>query len=333
MTTTTSPTARGDLDEEMRLDDKAATDEANFRALVQRLSDQSVTKHYDAYADIAWDDPASVIDPEDPRFIFDDTHPLGATSWYREQEPARQARIGLLDVTTSMKRGLEFENILKRGLLDYAFHRLGNGDSRFRYVYHEVAEETHHGMMFQEFVNRSGMDPARMPWRIRLTTGQIVQLGHRFPPLFFLFVLGGEDPIDQVQRSILRSKRDLHPLLETIMRHHVTEEARHISFARHHLKVEVPKLGRPARALLGVWTPILLAVMATMMLASAPELHTRLGVPRAVLRESRTSAVARRRKLDSVVKLRRLARELGLVTPVTAVLWKAFGLWEDDTRR
>jgi hypothetical protein len=317
------------LAEEERLDGRAAADEAQFHALVRRLSDQSVAKHYDAYADIPWDDPAYAIDPDDPRWILDETQPLGATAWYRDQDRWRQARVGLFTIAASMKRGLEFENILKRGLLDYAFSRLPNGDPRFRYVYHEVAEETHHGMMFQEFVNRSAMDPAPMPRHMRPGTRFVVGMGHRFPPLFFLFVLGGEDPIDQVQRSVLRSRRDLHPLIETIMRHHVTEEARHISFARHHLKIEVPRLGRVARAYVSVVTPIMLGMMANMMLAPPPGLRTRFGVPRAVRREARTNAVARRRKLDSVAKMRRLAGELGLVTPRTRLLWKAFGLWED----
>ena len=58
-----------------------------------------------------------------------------------------------------------------------------------------------------------------------------MKLGSRFPELFFIFVLGGEDPIDHLQRETLRSERDLHPLFEMIMRHHVTEEARHLSFA------------------------------------------------------------------------------------------------------
>lgn len=330
MTTTPAPTPV--LDEEAHLAPDRATDETQFRALVRRLSEQSVTKHYDAYADIPWDDPAFAIDPTDPRFVLDPVaHPLGATDWYRRQPPQLQARIGLHVVATSMKRGMEFENVLERGLLGYAFHRLGNGDPRFRYVYHEVAEETHHSMMFQEFVNRSGADPAPMGTGVRMATARVVRLGHRFPALFFLFVLGGEDPIDQVQRSVLRSGGELHPLVETIMRHHVTEEARHISFARHHLKVEVPRLGRVRRARLAVATPVLLAIMADMMLAPPPDLRTRYGVPRRVLREATTSAAARRRKLDSVAKLRRLAGQLGLLTPRTTPLWRALGLWEAPT--
>jgi hypothetical protein len=321
------------LDEEARLGAAESTSETHFRALVQRLSDQSVTKHYDAYADIPWDDPAYAIDPADERFIIEPTHPLALTDWYQAQPVEVQARIGLYSVASAMKRGLEFENVLKRGLLTYAFHHLPNNDPRFRYIYHEVAEETHHGMMFQEFVNRSGVDPAPMDPVMRFATRSVVNLARRFPSLFFLFVLGGEDPIDQVQRSVLRSGRDLHPLNELIMRHHVTEEARHISFARHHLKLEVPKLGRLARARLAFSAPVLLGVMADMMLVPPRGLHSRYGVPREVLLESRRSEAARRRKLDSVVKLRRLCRELGLVTAVTTPLWKACGVWEDDPVR
>jgi hypothetical protein len=333
MTTTSPPPARAQLDEEARLDGADATSEAKFRALVQRLSKQSVTKHYDAYADIPWDAPGFAIEPTDPRFIIEPTHPLAATGWYRQQPADVQARIGLFSIAMSMKRGLEFENVLKRGLLTYAFYRLPNNDPRFRYVYHEVAEETHHGMMFQEFVNRSGMNPPPMGRWIRLGTRDVVAMGKRFPALFFLFVLGGEDPIDQVQRSILRSDAELHPLTEVIMRHHVTEEARHISFARHHLKIEVPKLGRLARGWLGVVTPVMLGVMADMMLVPSPELHSRYGVPKAVLREARRSEEAHRRKIESVAKLRRLCGELGLITPFTRRLWKAFGVWADDPAR
>jgi hypothetical protein len=330
MTLATPPPARAPLDREAGLDDGEPTDEAQFRALLHRLSQQSVTKHYDAYADIPWDAPDFAIDPTDPRFIIEPTHPLAATTWYRAQPIEMQARIGLFGLATSMKRGVEFENVLKRGLLTYAFEHLRNDDPRFRYVYHEVAEETHHGMMFQEFINRSGMNPAPMHRLLRFGSRDIVNLGRRFPPLFFFYVLGGEDPIDQVQRSVLRSDHELHPLTEMIMRHHVTEEARHISFARYYLKVEVPRLRPAARAWLVYFTPFLLGMMADMMLVPAPELRTRFGAPREVLREAKRSPLARRRKVESVAKIRRLCRELGLITPFSKQLWRAFGVWADD---
>ncbi len=62
-------------------------------------------------------------------------------------------------------------------------------------------------MMFQEFVNRGAVRrcPA-CPGTCASAPAVIVKLGHRFPELFFMFVLGGEDPIDHVQREALRSR-------------------------------------------------------------------------------------------------------------------------------
>ena len=88
-----------------------------FQSLVERLSRQSVTKHFDAYADVAWDDPEMRIDPTDPRWELTDSDPLGATDWYRSQPQEVRAEIGLYRIASNMKVGLQFESILKRGLL------------------------------------------------------------------------------------------------------------------------------------------------------------------------------------------------------------------------
>ena len=210
------------LEEEQRAD--------RFTELVERLSHQSVVKHFDAYADVAWDDPEYQIDPTDPRWELDDDIGLGATAWYRSQPQDVRARIGLLSIAANMKAGLQFESVLKRGLLEYAF-QLPDHSPEFRYAYHEVIEEAQHSLMFQEFVNRTGLEVPGLTWDLKFGSRRVIGIARRFPELFFVFVLGGEDPIDHVQRSALRSGRELHPLLERIMRIHVTEEARHLSFA------------------------------------------------------------------------------------------------------
>src|SRR5262245_5969024 len=93
-----------------------------FVALLERLSRQSVTagKHFDAYLDIPWDDPAYAIDRHDPRFELTDVEPLGATEWYRSQPQALRAEIGLHMIADRTRTGLQFENVLKRGLLEFA---------------------------------------------------------------------------------------------------------------------------------------------------------------------------------------------------------------------
>src|SRR4030095_7324419 len=67
----------------------------SFPALVARLSRQSVVKHFDAYADIAWDSEEFRIDPTDPRWELTEDDVLGATAWYRSQPQPRRAQIGL----------------------------------------------------------------------------------------------------------------------------------------------------------------------------------------------------------------------------------------------
>jgi hypothetical protein len=206
------------LDEESRADVERAD---SYLGLLARLSHQSVVKHFDAYADVAWDALDMTIDAADPRWVLSADDPLALTAWYQSQPPETKARIGLHRIAVNMKVGLQFESVLKRGLLEYA-SRLPNGAPEFRYAYHEVIEEAQHSLMFQEFVNRTGLEVGGMPWYMEFGSRRVVRLGRRFPELFFLFVLGGEDPIDFVQRRALRSGEVAHPLLERIMRIHVT---------------------------------------------------------------------------------------------------------------
>jgi hypothetical protein len=300
-----------------------------FTELLRRLSHQSVVKHFDAYADVDWDHPDHAIDARDPRWELDPGNGLARTDWYRSLPAETRARIGLHGITSNMKAGLQFENVLKRGLLEYAFG-LPDGSPEFRYVYHEVIEEAQHSLMFQEFVNRAGLETPGLPWDMRLGSRRVVGLARRFPAMFFVFVLGGEDPIDHVQRTVLRSDKEIHPLLERIMRIHVTEEARHLSFARSYLRTNVPKLSGWQRRAMALEAPVVLATEASVMLRPPRHLVRRYGVPDAVLREAYgPGSQSRQDARDSLRKVRNLLVELGLVTPVAKRLWRRFGIWDE----
>src|SRR5581483_6810616 len=122
------------LDEEVEISTRAAQEEA-YERLLRRLSHQSVVKHFDAYADVDWEAPEMRIEVGDPHWQLDADDPLGATEWYRSRDPRVRSAIGLHMVATFMKIGLQFESVLKRGLLEFAW-RLPNGAPEFRYVYH-----------------------------------------------------------------------------------------------------------------------------------------------------------------------------------------------------
>lgn len=316
-----------------RLDDEVATTATDsLTGLLGRLNEQSVRpgKHFDAYVDVPWDE--HTIEPTDPRWELGALDSLGATAWYQGQPQAVRGAIGIHLVASKMKVGYFFEGVLKRGLLEHST-TLAAGSPELRYVYHEVIEEAQHSLMFQEFAGRAGHGGVpKLPRRAVVGSRRVVKLARRFPELFFIFVLGGEDPIDHLQRESLRSTdKELHPLLERIMRIHVTEEARHLSFARHWLKGRVPQLGFVRRTILSIAAPLILGEMGGLMMKPPKDLVAEYGIPDAVLQEAYEdnpefqagAAVAMR-------KVRTLCRDLGLMNPISTRLWKAKKIWADD---
>jgi hypothetical protein len=276
-----------------------------FGSAVSRLSRLSADKHFDAYADVDWHAADLQVDPSDPRWVPLATDPIADTDWYRSLGPEERARYALYRVAAAMKVGWHFENILQRGLLAWAF-RLPNGAPEFRYVHHEIIEESQHTLMFQELVNRSGLPVQGMPrWARFLAEVLVVRAARWGPQAFFFMVLGGEEPVDHVQRVELR-RGSPHPLVERIMRIHVTEEARHISFARHFLRHTVPQMNPVRRRLLAVSLPLVLGVMTRLMLVPPTDLRRHCGLPGGVVRAAMRGPEGRALLADSVRKIRAL---------------------------
>ncbi|MGK5557523.1 AurF N-oxygenase family protein [Actinomadura kijaniata] len=300
-----------------------------YEKALARLSKASVDKHWEPFRDIPWDDPDFAVDPEDPRWILPASDPLGSHPWYLAQPEGVRARIGLYRQANVAKVGMQFENLLNRGLLAYAL-RLPNGSAEFRYVYHEMIEEGHHGLMFQEFVNRSGTAVEGLPRPVRWAGEAVQAFSVISPALYFFGVLAGEEPIDYMQRRILREHPDGHPLLNKIMAIHVAEEARHISFGRRFIRHHVPRMAAPSRFLLSLGVPPTAKIMAVVILTPPASMAGAFDIPRHVVRHSYwRSAESRDVIAEAVSGLRELCAEVGLVNPVSKQLWKALGIWRN----
>jgi hypothetical protein len=302
--------------------------DAAFAKMVGRLSKLSLERRFDAYGDVDWDAPEMQVDPADPRWLPMASDPIADTEWFRGLTPEQRSRYALYRIAAAMKVGWHFENLLQRGLLTWAF-RLPNGAREFRYVHHEVIEESQHTLMFQELVNRSGLPVVGMPWWSRWGAGLIVGPAARWAPqTFFFLVLGGEDPIDHVQRLEL-ARGAQHPLALRIMRIHVTEEARHISFARSYLRHTVPRMHPVRRRLLAVLVPVLMGVMARLMLMPPADLAKDCRMPAKVSFGAFRSPAGRALLAESTRKVRELCAELGLMTRAGRRTWRAMGLTAD----
>jgi hypothetical protein len=314
-----------------RVTDRAAVDDTAYERRVERLIEVSEDHAHDAYADVPWDEPGFELDPTDPRlraFSFD---PLAHTAWYQNLEPIEQARVGLRRAGVNLRIGWEFENRLQQGLLIRALH-MDNSDVAFRYVQHEVAEESHHSMMFYEFNRRYAPEVRGMPRGLKVLANWLVQRSaRRFPEIFFMLVLGGEVPIDHVQRMVLKEEA-VHPLLERIMRIHVEEEARHVAYANQELRRRVPRMSRWRRTVLALFTPVTMGVMTRMMIRPSPWQLRYEGVPEADIRAAYRRPESRQLLKDSAGRIRRLCVELGLITPLAQRLWRHYGLWDEPAR-
>jgi hypothetical protein len=285
-----------------------------------------VHQHFDAFVDIDWDRPDFAVDRQDPRWVLPETDVLGGHPWYRSLPLERQVQIGLYRQADVTKVGLQFEQILIGGLMNFSFG-LPNGSPEFRYATHEATEECHHTQMFQEFVNRSGQPVSGGSWLFR-ALAPFLPLAARWIPFgFFIGVLAGEEPIDHVQKSALRAGTDMHPLLRRIMQIHVAEEARHIGFAHQYLQHQAPKLGRVQRAVLSVLTPVAMRWLCDEIMKPSRRARRDLGIPRSVVREVYWSRPESRKFLrDLFADVRMLADRCGLMNPVSRRVWRLMGI-------
>ncbi|MGW1119167.1 AurF N-oxygenase family protein [Streptomyces tanashiensis] len=295
----------------------------SYHERLRTLSEASVHLHFDAFTDIDWDHPDFAIDPADPRWVLPAADPLGGHPWYQEQPLEVRTRIGLWRYANIVKVGMQFENVLIRGVMDYLFS-LRNQDPEFRYLTHEVTEECHHTQMFQEFVNRAGADVPGGRRSFRVLSRFLPLAGSLIPESFFTGVLAGEEPIDHLQKAILRSGDEIHPLMRRLMQIHVAEEARHISFAHEFLRVKVPGYGRARRGALSVAFPVIMRVLGDVIVVPDRKTAETIGVPHWVIKDIFWKSPDGEKMLrDLFSDVRMLAEDIGLMNRASRRVWKA----------
>ncbi|AZG45189.1 AurF N-oxygenase family protein [Gordonia insulae] len=306
--------------------DKSRSDD-DYTQVLDDLSAASVHRNFDPYIDIDWDSPEMAIVPGDHRWILSkEVDPVGRHPWYQQQPVDKQIEIGMWRQANVAKVGLQFESILIRGLMQYSF-KLPNGAKEFRYTTHESKEECNHTLMFQEFVNRTGMDVPGAKIGYRLVSPFVPLASTLFPTIFFFGVLGGEEPIDHIQKDFLRTRATLHPTMAAVMQLHVAEEARHISFAHHLLRETVPRKGRVQRFLLSLMFPLTMRILCGAIVVPPKSFQKRFDVPDEVMRDIFWRSDESKRFLRNVFgDVRMLGEQCGLMNPVSRLLWKILGI-------
>jgi hypothetical protein len=303
--------------------DPVVQEAQEYAAKLMLLSEGSVNRNFDPYEDIDWENPDFDAEANPERWILPvSADTLGRHPWYRAQSVQRQIEIGKYRQANVAKVGLQFESILISGMVNHTFS-LPNGDPEFRYCTHEMSEELNHTLMFQEMVNRIGADVPGMGPLVRQLRHLGVPVAVMFPNLFFMAVLAGEEPIDHIQKAILRSGEEIHPIMRGVMAIHVAEEARHISFAHEFLKRHVPEANPAGKMTLSVMMPIVMWLLGRSIVKPPKAFFAEFDIPEDVRKELFFgSKEARQGFSDHFIDVRALAKEIGLMNPIAKGVWK-----------
>ena len=197
-----------------------------------RLLKGSVKKSYEPIVDIDWDAP---LEPDKfflpPRLVS-----LYGTPMWDEMTREQQIELSRQELVNTLSAGIWFENMLNQSLLRTILHEDPTSRST-HYKLTELGDETRHMVMFGKAIERIGAKPVRPRWVHRMVINAL-PLAFQRGSMLWVAALIGEEIFDSLQRQMMDDP-ELQPIIQRLMRIHVTEEARHIQFARDGARVAV----------------------------------------------------------------------------------------------
>jgi hypothetical protein len=215
-----------------------------------RLLRSSAKASYDPLTTIDWETP---VDP-DRYAIPPHRVSLYGTGLWDQLTEAQRKELSRQEVASIACVGIWFEAILMQMLIRHAYD-LDPTTNHVQYSYTEIGDECRHSVMFARFVTRMGA-PYYPLDRVGRFLGRFFKTTSN-GPLTFSAALFVEELLDQMQREIMADE-DLEPLTRAVARLHVTEEARHMRYAREELIRDWPK----RRALTRAYSQLALALVA-----------------------------------------------------------------------
>lgn len=283
-----------------------------------RLLRSSERLSYDPVTDIEWDAP---LDPE--LFAVPEHRvSLFGTALWREMSQEQRVALSWQEFASIASVGLWFEIILMQGLLRYAYDQDPHS-KHVQYCLTEIGDETRHSVMFARAADALAPGARYRPRRL------IHQLGRAYKtlaagPSLFASVLVAEETLDRMQREML-DVPGLLPLAQRVAQIHVTEEARHVAYARTAVERQVPKLNRAQLELhRGLTLVTSLCVVDSFL---DPGVYRTVGLDAArAVSEARHNPHHRETRLWMAERVTGFLQEAGIISgPVTGA-WKRAGL-------
>lgn len=203
-------------------------------ATATRLLNSSARNSYDPDMDIDWDAPV----PDDKLYMPAEHISLYGTALWDQMTPEQRITLSKHELASIIGTGLWFEEILMQMLIRHAFG-LDAQDPEAQYALTEVGDETRHVLMFARSLRAFGVPTYRPPVVIDLLARIYKALA--WGPHLFAPVLVAEETLDRFQRATMHDE-SIQPIVRMANRIHVTEEARHVRFAREQVARVFPGL-------------------------------------------------------------------------------------------
>ncbi|ALG84058.1 AurF N-oxygenase family protein [Gordonia phthalatica] len=204
-------------------DDAQAVRDGQLK-IANRLLKGSTSRSYDPIVDVDFDAPLV----EGKYFLPPRVISLYGTDVWESMTEEQRIELSRQEMTNILSVGIWFENLLNRALLN----RLMTKDpaaATTHYSLTEMGDECRHMTMFGKTIERVG-------GRAYMMRGWQRAVMHVLPPIMrgtqmWVITLVGEELFDALQREI-KNDPELQPMVARVMQIHVTEESRHIGFAR-----------------------------------------------------------------------------------------------------
>jgi hypothetical protein len=286
--------------------------------VADRLLRSSALLSYDPLTEIDWEVPL------DPTLFAIPEHRISlyGTPLYRELPEEQRIQLSWHEFASVSSVGLWFELILMQGLLRYAYDQDPHS-SHVQYALTEVGDETRHSIMFARAADRLAPGARYRPTRLIHQLGRLYKTVAAGPSLF-ASVLVAEETLDCLQRELMQTPLML-PLSHDVARIHVTEEARHVAYARTAVERQVPKLNRRQLELhraLTVGTSI--CVVESFI---DPAVYAAVGLdPRQASAEAKANPHTRDSRIWMAERVTGFLKEAGIISGPTRRVWKRAGL-------
>jgi len=242
---------------------------------------------------------------------------LYGTPLWDDMSRAQQIDLSRQELVNTLSAGIWFENMLNQALLRKMIHQDPTARAT-HYALTELGDETRHMVMFGKAIERVGAKPMQPRLYQRMIINAL-PLAFR-DSLLWMAALIGEEIFDSLQRQMMDDP-DLQPMVQRLMRIHVTEEARHIQFARDGLRKRAPYMRRINK----LWVANINGIGGVFFqyLFTNPTPYRRVGLdPREARRAARRSPHRHEVQIAGFAPLAAFLEEVGLMGRIARRMWK-----------